>query len=83
MKRVLAALVRRRFFACATTPAPAPAPVVATPTPTPTPTVETTPAPCDPGVSILNAVLWMQSSAEYRAPRCRPSPPRAAVSTTH
>lgn len=50
--------------ACATTPgptvpasAPAPAPVV----------VASASAPCDPGHSILNATLWVQTSAEYRA----------------
>jgi 5'-nucleotidase (lipoprotein e(P4) family) len=64
MKRVLVTLFVVALSACATTPAPAPTPVVA---PTPTPAVETSSAPCDPGLSILNAVLWMQSSAEYRA----------------
>lgn len=39
--------------ACATTPAPAPAPVAT--------------APCNPGHALLNATLWVQSSAEYRA----------------
>lgn len=35
---------------------------------TPAPVTEAAPAPpCDPGVSILNATLWLQTSAEYRA----------------
>lgn len=55
-------------FACATTPSPAP-----TPTPTPMPaaatseTAATAAAPCDPGLALVNAVLWVQSAAEYRA----------------
>jgi 5'-nucleotidase (lipoprotein e(P4) family) len=39
-----------------------------TTTPMPQPTVApAAAAPCDPGHSILNATLWMQTSAEYRA----------------
>lgn len=71
MKRSLPAFVALTLFACATTPAPAP---IATPTPTataapaPTATETTTAAaPCDPGLSLLNATLWVQTSAEYRA----------------
>ena len=30
-------------------------------------TTTTTPAPCNPGHTILNATLWVQSSAEFRA----------------
>lgn len=55
--------------ACATTTTPAPQPV---PQPAPTAATEVAvaavaAAPCDPGHSILNASLWVQSSAEYRA----------------
>lgn len=51
----IAMLVLTLFaFACATT-APAPAPAAATP------------PPCNPGLPLLNATVWMQSSAEYRA----------------
>ena len=52
--------------ACSTT-------VTQTPTPTPTPVVATTavaelaPPPCNPGTPLVNAVVWMQTSAEYRA----------------
>ncbi|MGZ5432217.1 MAG: 5'-nucleotidase, lipoprotein e(P4) family, partial [Thermoanaerobaculia bacterium] len=35
-------------------------------TPTPTPAASAA-APCNPGHSILNATLYVQSSAEYRA----------------
>lgn len=50
--------------ACATTtPAPAPAPA-----PAPQAAAQTAPAPqCNPGHSILNATLWVQSSAEFQA----------------
>ncbi len=55
MRRTLLTLCSALFAAaCATTPAPAPAPVAAT-------------APCNPGHAILNATLWVQQSAEYRA----------------
>lgn len=42
-------------FACATT-APAPPPAAAA-----------TPPPCNPGMALLNATVWVQSGAEYRA----------------
>jgi len=72
MKRLLPALVAFAVFACATTPTPTP---TATPTPAPAPAVAATTAPapaaevapCDPGLSLLNATLWVQTSAEYRA----------------
>jgi 5'-nucleotidase (lipoprotein e(P4) family) len=44
--------------ACATTPAATPAPA---------PAAATAAAPCNPGHTILNATLWVQQSAEYRA----------------
>ena len=55
MKRTILILVAFSAFACktATVPAPAPAPVAA--------------VQCNPGHSILNATLWLQQSAEYRA----------------
>jgi 5'-nucleotidase (lipoprotein e(P4) family) len=46
--------------ACATTSAP-------TPTPTPAPAAATAAAPCNVGHTILNATLWVQQAAEYRA----------------
>ncbi|HEX6084078.1 MAG TPA: HAD family acid phosphatase [Thermoanaerobaculia bacterium] len=45
------------FAGCATTPT----------TPAPTPATTTASAPCNPGHTILNATLWVQSSAEFRA----------------
>jgi acid phosphatase len=49
-------LITIASFACAaTTPAPVPAPT------------ETAAVPCNPGHALVNAVLWVQSSAEYRA----------------
>lgn len=67
MKRILPLFLALVSFACATaqapmtapTPEPAPAPVAAAPAPES--------QPCDPGLSILNASLWVQTSAEYRA----------------
>lgn len=53
MKRALLILLTLSAFACKTTTVPAPAPVVA--------------VQCNPGHSILNATLWLQQSAEYRA----------------
>ena len=56
MKRALLILLTLSAFACktATVPPPAaPAPVAA--------------VQCNPGHSILNATLWLQQSAEYRA----------------
>jgi acid phosphatase len=54
MKRVLLLAFALASLACAQmTPTPAPAPVAA--------------PPCDPGISILNASLWVQTAAEYRA----------------
>jgi acid phosphatase len=42
--------------------------VTTTPELKPAPVAEVVaPAPCDPGLSLLNATLWVQSSAEYRA----------------
>jgi 5'-nucleotidase (lipoprotein e(P4) family) len=64
MKRVLVALFAAGLLACATTPVPAPVPA---PTPVAEASVASAAAPCDPGLTILNASLWMQSSAEYRA----------------
>jgi 5'-nucleotidase (lipoprotein e(P4) family) len=43
--------------ACVTTTDSKPAPVAAI----------AAPPPCDPGLSLLNATLWVQTSAEYRA----------------
>jgi acid phosphatase len=54
MNRVLVALLTLASLACATQPA------AQAPAPAPTPT-------CNPGHSILNATLWVQSAAEYRA----------------
>lgn len=55
MKRVLAALFTVASLACSTTAvAPAAAPAAAS-------------APCNPGHTILNSTLWVQSAAEYRA----------------
>ncbi|HKR65841.1 MAG TPA: HAD family acid phosphatase [Thermoanaerobaculia bacterium] len=59
--RRLAPAVLVLLAACATTPAPAPAP-----TPEPAPQVATAPQ-CNPGHSIVNAVVWAQSSAEHDA----------------
>lgn len=70
MKRLLPAFVAFAVFACATTPAPTPAPtpaVTTAPAPAPTVVEAATTAPCDPGLSLLNATLWVQTSAEYRA----------------
>ena len=46
---------------CSTTPPPAP---MAGPAPAPARAGE---RPCDPGLALVNAALWMQSAAEYRA----------------
>lgn len=60
MKRLAPLLL---FVACTTTTlppaAPAPEPAEAA--------ASSAPLPCNPGHSILNAVLWVQSSAEFRA----------------
>lgn len=64
MKRVLVALVAASLLACATTPVPVPTPA---PAPAPVATLDAPAMPCDPGLTLLNAVLWVQSSAEYRA----------------
>ena len=61
MKHSLFALLV--FIGCATS---------TTPTPTPAPAAEAAAAPptqppCTPGHSLVNAVLWMSSAAEYRA----------------
>jgi 5'-nucleotidase (lipoprotein e(P4) family) len=58
MRRAFLFLFVFASLACATTPAPAPAPAAA-------PT--DAPAPCDPGLAILNSTLWAQTAAEYRA----------------
>lgn len=56
MQKILLAAITATALACATTtPAPAPADTAAAA------------APCNPGHSILNATLWVQHSAEYRA----------------
>lgn len=55
MRKTLLAVFTLASLACATTPPPAPA------------TAATAVAPCNPGHSILNATLWVQHSAEYRA----------------
>lgn len=60
MKRVLPLVFALSSLACATTPAPAPAPVAA-------PVAVAAPADCDPGLTLLNASLWVQTAAEYRA----------------
>lgn len=60
MKRTLSLLFALTSLACATT----------TPVATPAPAPSLSPAAvadCDPGHSILNATLWVQTSAEYRA----------------
>ena len=65
MKRILTLSFAFAAFACATSPAPTAAP---SPPATPAPATVAAPAPpCDPGASILNATLWVQTSAEYRA----------------
>jgi 5'-nucleotidase (lipoprotein e(P4) family) len=64
MKRALLFVFAFASLACATTPAPAP---VSTPAPTPATIAASVPLPCDPGLSLLNATLWVQTSAEYRA----------------
>lgn len=58
MRRLLLAAITATSLACATQPAPAPAPAPVAAAATP---------PCVPGHAIVNAVLWVQSSAEYRA----------------
>lgn len=50
-------------LACTSTPSPTPTP---SPSPTPTPTASATP-PCNAGQALVNAVLWVQNAAEYRA----------------
>ena len=50
---------------CATAPAPAPTPEATAPAATAAP--QTAAAPCNPGHSLLHAVLWVTNSAEYRA----------------
>lgn len=68
MKRTLLPLLLTfTLIACATAPAPSappttPAPATATPA-----LAADAAAPCNPGHSILNSVLWVQSSAEFRA----------------
>jgi 5'-nucleotidase (lipoprotein e(P4) family) len=66
MNRILPALFAFASLACATAPTPAPAPATA-----PVTSAATAPAavsaPCDPGHTILNASLWVQTAAEYRA----------------
>lgn len=68
MKRVLLALCTLAALACATTPAPEAAPAttagVASQPAAPAAAAQ---ADCNPGHSILNASLWVQQSAEYRA----------------
>lgn len=59
MRRLLLAAMTATSFACAMQPPPTPAPA-------PVAAVEAAP-PCVPGHAIINAVLWVQSSAEYRA----------------
>jgi 5'-nucleotidase (lipoprotein e(P4) family) len=67
MKDALSVLFACAFLACATTtPAPAPAPADVAPA-TLAASAVTEPAPCNPGLTILNAALWMQTAAEYRA----------------
>lgn len=61
MKRALVALITTASLGCVVTTTPAP-----TTSPATTAT-ENASAPCNPGHAIVNAVLWMQSSAEYRA----------------
>lgn len=60
MKYAVAALAAVLTFACRTAPPPAAAaPVVVTPA--------AAIQPCNPGHTILNATLWVQSAAEYDA----------------
>jgi acid phosphatase len=59
MNRVLAALLTLASLACATTTTPAGGAAAAS--------AAGTPAPCIAGHSIVNATLWVQSAAEYRA----------------
>lgn len=67
MKRALSYLVAFASLACATTPNSAPVSVTPTPSTPASVTESTATLPCDPGLSILNATLWMQTAAEYRA----------------
>lgn len=63
MRQSIAISLALLAFSCATQPvATTPA---ATPTPAPTPAASA--APCNPGLAIVNATLWMQSAAEYQA----------------
>jgi 5'-nucleotidase (lipoprotein e(P4) family) len=62
--RNTAALIALFAFACATATAPPPA---TTPQPAPVAQPAASQPPCTPGHTIVNAVLWVQSSAEYRA----------------
>lgn len=55
MKHAL--LIAFIFAGCATTPAPTPAPATA---------AATTPQ-CNPGLALVNASVWVQNAAEYRA----------------
>lgn len=63
MKRLLAAALLFTVVSCRTATAPAPAPV--TPAPAATPSAAT--GPCNPGHSLVNAVAWVTTSAEYQA----------------
>ncbi len=65
MHRIQLAVVSLVLFACATQSAS----VTPTPTPVtpPAPQSTQTAPPCNPGHSLVNAVLWVSRSAEYRA----------------
>lgn len=61
MHRTLLAVCTLFVFACATTPTP-------TGTATPAPVAQQPATPqCNPGHQLVNAVLWVDTSAEYRA----------------
>ncbi|HEX8252487.1 MAG TPA: acid phosphatase, partial [Thermoanaerobaculia bacterium] len=61
MKRFLLALLTVSLLNCAATPLPPPSPASAAPA------ITAAAVPCNPGHSILNATLWTQQAAEYRA----------------
>lgn len=63
MQRFVALVLTLALAACATQPAPTPVtPRAAEATPAPAPTPD-----CIPGNILLNATVWVQSGAEYRA----------------
>jgi acid phosphatase len=66
MRRAIPLLLFALAACVTTTPEPKPAPVAEVAAP-PALTQPAPPPPCDPGLSLLNATLWVQTSAEYRA----------------